>query len=46
MDMNLTQGIITREEAVKLCPDYVKFVEGDFDAFDKVSTNFATARRG
>ena len=43
--MKLTLGIITREEALALCPEYVKFVEGDFDAFEAVSKNFAKAKR-
>jgi hypothetical protein len=44
--MTLTQGIITREEALKLCPNYVKFVEGDFDAFSAMFENFERAKRG
>jgi uncharacterized protein (DUF2249 family) len=29
--MNLTKGIISREDALKISPDYVAFAEGNFD---------------
>lgn len=44
--MVLTKGIITREEALRISPDYVAFVEGDFDKFDEVYANFSKAQKG
>lgn len=43
--MKLTQGLITREQAVAISPDYVAFVEGDFDKFDAVNTAFEGLKR-
>ncbi len=34
--MKITKGIISRDEAVQLAPDYVAFCEGDWDKFDAV----------
>ena len=44
--MNLTKNIITRDEAVAISPDYVAFVEGNFDLWDKINAQFAAAKRG
>jgi hypothetical protein len=44
--MKLTKNIITREQALAECPDYVAFVEGNWDSFRAVSKNFETAKRG
>ena len=38
--MKLTKGLISRDEALKVSQDYVAFVEGNFDAFDKVDAAF------
>jgi hypothetical protein len=46
MNVKLTKSVISREEAVKAAPDYVAFVEGDFDKFDKVSKAFGRLRKG
>ena len=44
--MKLTKNTVTRAEALKLCPDYVAFVEADFAKFQAVSTAFETVRKG
>jgi hypothetical protein len=44
--MKLTKNIITRDEAVKLAPDYVAFVEGNWDKFDGVLTALDSAHKG
>lgn len=46
LEPKLKSGIISREEALKLCPDYVAFVEGNFDLFETVMANFSKARHG
>ena len=37
---------IKRAEAFKLAPDYVRFIEGDFDLFEAVETKFQKLKRG
>ena len=44
--MNLTKNIITRAEALALCPSYVAFVEGDFDKFSEVDAALSKMRKG
>jgi len=44
--MKLTKGIITRDEAIQISPDYVAFVEGDFDKFNVVDKAFSTLSKG
>jgi hypothetical protein len=44
--MKITKNIISREEAQKLCPEYVSFVDGNWDSFDIVSEKFETLRKG
>jgi hypothetical protein len=43
--MKLTQGVISREEALKLAPDYVAFVEDD-DKWDELSKQFEGVKKG
>jgi len=43
--MKLMNGIISRDEALKVSPDYVAFVEGNFDAFDKVDAAFTGLKK-
>jgi hypothetical protein len=45
--MKLTKGIITRDDALRLCPDYVAFVEnvgGDGTTIDKILEIFEKIR--
>lgn len=49
--MNITKNIITREEALKVCPDYVAFVEGNFSfgdhaVVDQILRSFDTIKKG
>lgn len=47
--MKLTKGVVTREQAVAMAPDYVAFVEnqgGRFDAWEKMNAKFETLKRG
>ncbi len=44
--MKLTKNIISRDEAVKLAPDYVTFAEGDFDKFDAMDKKFSKLKKG
>jgi len=44
--MNLTQGIISRDEARAISEDYVDFVEGDFDKWESIIGPFNGLRRG
>ena len=44
--MKLTKGIITREQAMAIAPDYVLFVEGDWDKCEKVYEAMNKLRRG
>lgn len=44
--MKLTKNIITRDEALAISPDYVAFVEGDFDKWNAVNAKFETLKRG
>jgi hypothetical protein len=43
--MKLTKQLISREQALAVSPDYVAFVEGDFDKFDAVNTAFEGLKR-
>jgi len=43
---NLAQNIVSREEALKLAPDYVAFVEGDHDKFEAVEKKFSKLTLG
>jgi len=45
MVQGITKGIISRDEALKISQDYVAFVEGDFDAWDKVYAVFGKLKR-
>jgi hypothetical protein len=45
-NMKLTKNVISRAEALKLAPDYVKFVDGNYDAWGRVLTVFNTLKRG
>lgn len=38
--------VISRQEAIRRCPEYVKFVEGDYSSFDAVNALFKTLKRG
>lgn len=42
----LTIGVISREEAIRLAPDYVDFIEGNFDKFNVVNEAFERLRKG
>lgn len=45
--MKLTKNVISREQALKISQDYVKFVEGgDFDLSCKVVDVFEKMKRG
>jgi hypothetical protein len=44
--MRITKNIITRNEALAICPDYVTFVEGDFDKCSGIHDSFQTAHKG
>jgi hypothetical protein len=44
--MKLTKNIISRDEALKICPDYVAYMEGDYDKYDVVSAAFNNIRKG
>lgn len=45
--MKITKGIISRDEAVKLAPDYVAFCEGgDWGKFDVVDAACQNIKRG
>lgn len=45
--MKLTKNIISRDDALKISPDYVKAVEGDFDALaNKVMPAFENLKCG
>ncbi len=37
---------IERDEALKLAPDYVRFIEGDFNLFEAVETKFQKLKKG
>jgi hypothetical protein len=43
--MKLTKNLITREAAVVASPDYVAFVEGDFEKFKIVDSVFNGLKR-
>jgi hypothetical protein len=44
--MKITKNIISRDEAIKISPEYVAFVEGDFDQFNHVFNAFEKVKRG
>lgn len=44
--MQLTKGLITRDEALAISSDYVSFVEGNFESFDVVDAAFGQLKRG
>lgn len=44
--MNLTKNIISREEALKISPDYLPFVEGDFSKWKIIDEKFEKLKRG
>ena len=47
MAPKMTKGIISRDEAIAISPDYVKFIEGDYDIFqEKVLVAFEGLKRG
>ena len=39
--INLLENTVSRTEALKLAPDYVAFVEGNFDKFGVVEKKFS-----
>jgi len=39
--MKLKVGLITRDEALAISPDYVAFVEGNFDKYPPVEEKFS-----
>lgn len=43
--MKLTKGVISRAEALKVSPDYVAFVEGNFDVYNKIIPFFEGLRK-
>jgi len=42
----MSRKVISRDEALKVSPHYVAFVEGDWDAFNKVEKVFEGLKRG
>lgn len=45
--MRPTKGLLTRDEALALAPDYVRFIEDkDFDFLDKILPKFNELRKG
>lgn len=42
----IPQSIITREEALKISPAYVKYCEGDFNQWEVVQKEFVKVRKG
>ena len=45
--MKLTKGVISRDEAFKLVPEYVNFIEStDYEPFDIMVSKFQTLKRG
>lgn len=44
--MKITKGIITRDEAIRISPEYVAFAEGDFNLFKHVFARFEALKRG
>jgi len=42
----LTQGVISREDALKISPDYVRYAEGDFDLYEKIYAKFSKLKKG
>ena len=42
----IKENVLTREQALTICPDYVAFVEGDFDKFDAVFSQFEHVTKG
>ena len=43
--MKLTKNVISRETALLIDPEYVAFVEGDFDKFESVYQKFQQLKR-
>lgn len=44
--MKLTKGIISRDEAIQISAEYVRFVEGNFDEFNAIIKAFEQLKRG
>ena len=44
--MKLTKGVITREAAFVISPEYVEFVEGKFDHFSYIDGKFSQLKKG
>ena len=44
--MKLIKNRISRDEALKISPDYVAYAEGDFDAWKPVNAAFEKIKRG
>jgi len=44
--MKITKNIISRDEALKISPDYVAYAEGNFDHFDPVFKQFENVKKG
>lgn len=46
MKVNITKNVVSREDALRLCPDYVAFAEGDFSKFAGIWDAFDSVRKG
>ena len=44
--MKITKKIITLPEAIKISPDYVSFINGDWDKFNSVLRVFEKLKKG
>ena len=44
--MKITKGIISRDEAIRVSPDYVAFAEGQFNALCRILPRFEKLKRG
>jgi len=43
--VKLIKNVITRDQAIAISPDYVKFAEGDFASWNKVNKKFKNLKR-
>jgi len=44
--MKITKDIISRDEAVKISPEYVAYAEGDHDQWEFISKQFENVKKG
>ena len=44
--MKITKGIISRDEAIQISPDYVAFAEGQINAVSRILPRFDKLKRG